>query len=115
MLTNQSCLESFGLIEELDEQAAETISGGYEVFEVKNKTGYNIPYTVDGTTTGDPSPGSDRIWTAYSGGIIEFDSDGRSGYELYKKYNLADGGVYEFQDNTTTIGNPYDIELYKVA
>ncbi|MEH2290864.1 hypothetical protein [Nostoc sp.] len=115
MLTNQNCLESFGLIEELDEQAAETISGGYEVFEVKNKTGYNIPYTVDGKTTGDPAPGSDRIWTAYSGGIIEFDADGRDGYELYKKYDLADGGVYEFQDDTTTIGNPYDINLYKVS
>ncbi len=115
MLTNQSCLKSFGLIEELDEQAAETISGGYEVFEVKNKTGYNIPYTVDGKTTGDPSPGSDRIWTAYSGGIIEFDADGRTGYQLYKKYDLVEGGVYEFQDNIKTDGNPYDIDLYRVA
>jgi hypothetical protein len=115
MLTNQSCLESFGLIEELDEQSAETISGGYEVFQVKNKTGYNIPYTVDGKQTGDPAPGSDRIWTAYSGGIIEFDVDGRNDYNLFKKYNLADGGVYEFQDNKATVGNPYDIELYKVG
>ncbi|MEH2228170.1 MAG: hypothetical protein V7K71_00790 [Nostoc sp.] len=57
----QAVLESFGLIEEIDEQAAETISGGYKVFEVKNKTVYNIPYTVDGKTTGDPAPGSDRI------------------------------------------------------
>ncbi|MEH2035795.1 hypothetical protein [Nostoc sp.] len=111
----QAVLKSFGLIEEIDEQADETISGDYEVSEVKNKTVYNIPYTVDGKTTGDPAPGSDRIWTAYSGGIIEFDADGRDGYELYKKSDLADGGVYEFQDNTTTIGNPYDIELYRVA
>ncbi|MEH2253227.1 hypothetical protein [Nostoc sp.] len=116
MLNNQSYLKDLGLVEELDQEAAETISGGgYEVFEVRNKTGYNVSYTVDGTRTNYPQPGSDRIWTAYGGGIIEFDTDGRNDYKQIQKYNLANGGVYEFQDNKTTVGNPYDIELYRVA
>ncbi|MEH1917927.1 hypothetical protein [Nostoc sp.] len=114
MLTNQSYLEYFGLIEELDEQATETISGGYGVFEIKNKTVYNVPYAIDGTVTGDPAPGSDRIWTAYSGNglTIEFDADVRIDYIKLKKYTLTDG-VYEFQNNLNT-DNPYDIDLYSV-
>ncbi|MEH1945667.1 MAG: hypothetical protein V7K77_01530 [Nostoc sp.] len=114
MTSNQSCLESFGLIEELDEQATETISGGYGVFEIKNKTVYSVPYAIDGTTIGDPAPSSDRIWTTYSGDrlTIEFDADVRTDYIKLKKYTLTDG-VYEFQNNLNT-DNPYDIDLYSV-
>ncbi|MEH1937229.1 MAG: hypothetical protein V7L14_26695 [Nostoc sp.] len=115
MSNNQSILQDLGLVEELDEQAGETLTGGVEVFTVKNATGYYIPYTVDGTQTNYPNPGDSAIWTAYSGGIIRFDKDGRDGYEDYKTYNLADGKVYEFQDNKSTPGNPYDIDLYSVA
>ncbi|MDZ7964186.1 MAG: hypothetical protein RM368_04320 [Nostoc sp. DedSLP03] len=114
MLINQSCLESFSLIEEFDEQAAETIGGGYRVFEIKNKTVYDIPYAIDGTLTGTLAPDSDRIWTAYSGDglTIEFDADVRIDYIKLKKYNLTDG-VYEFQNDLST-DNPYDIDLYSV-
>ncbi|MEH2124050.1 hypothetical protein [Nostoc sp.] len=114
MLTNQSCLESFGLIEELDEQATETISGGYGFFEIENKTVCNIPYAIDGRT-GTLAPASANIWTTYSGDElnIEFDTDVRIDYIKFKKYNLADGGVYEFQNNLNT-DNPYDIDLYSV-
>ncbi|MBN3947670.1 MAG: hypothetical protein HWQ38_14905 [Nostoc sp. NMS7] len=118
MSNNQDIFQGLGLVEELDEQAGETITGGYEVFEVKNQTKYNVSYYLDGTK----SPGyaskpysGDAIWTAYSGGIIKFDADGRNGYTQYKTYNLANGGVYAFRDNNSTKGNPYDIELYKVG
>ncbi|PHM05957.1 hypothetical protein [Nostoc sp. 'Peltigera malacea cyanobiont' DB3992] len=115
MSNNQNILQGLGLVEELDEQAGETITGGAEVFTVRNKTAYYIPYSVDGTQTKFPNPGDSAIWTAYSGGIIKFDKDSRAGYEDYKTYNLADGKVYEFQNNNSTPGNPYDIELYSVA
>lgn len=114
MSNNQNILEGLGLVEDLDEQAGETITGGYEVFTVKNQTKYNIPYSVDGTRTRYPRPGSSTVWTAYRGGIIEFDTDGRSGYTQFKKYNLANGGVYAFEYNNYTKGNPYDIDLYRV-
>jgi hypothetical protein len=119
MLTNQSCLESFGLIEELDEQAGETITGGAtEVFTVKNKTPYNVSYTIDGITApgyaANPNDGY-AVWTAYSGGTIRYDKDSRNDFKDYITYDLSDGGVYEFQDNTGTPGNPYDIQLYKVG
>jgi hypothetical protein len=114
MLNNQSILE-LGLVEEIDEQAAETISGGYEVFTIKNETNYNVHYSVDGKETKYWQPGASSVWTAYSGGIVRFDTDGRSNYIEWKKYNLADGGVYAFRDKKSTVGNPYDIELYRIA
>lgn len=114
MLDNQNILQNLALVEELDEQAAETISGGYEVFTLKNDTRYNITYIVDGKKWLH-KPGESWIWTAYSGGKITFDTDGRNDYVQNKSYNLANGGKYEFQDNKKTVGNPYDIELYSVA
>lgn len=114
MLNNQNILQNLALVEELDEQAAETISGGYEVFTVKNKTQYNITYVLDGKQFLH-KPNESWTWTAYSGGTIKFDEDSRSGYQQDKSYNLANGRTYEFQNNNTTPGNPYDIELYKVA
>ncbi|MDM9586302.1 hypothetical protein [Nostoc sp. GT001] len=118
MLNNKTYLEYFGLIEELDEQVTETISGGYEVFEIRNKTGYDIPYDygIDGTVRGDLlTPGGGYIWTMYSGGelTIEFDADVRIDYKKLKKYTLTDG-LYEFQ-NDPSPDNPYDIDLYSVG
>ncbi|MEH2352604.1 hypothetical protein [Nostoc sp.] len=115
MLNNQSYLECFGLIEELDEQATETISGGYEVFEVRNKTGYDIPYGIDGSVVGNLAPESSRIYTIYGGGglTIEFDVDISTDYKQLKKCTLTNG-VYEFQYNLST-AYPYDIELYFVG
>ncbi|NEO23982.1 hypothetical protein [Moorena sp. SIO4A5] len=103
------------LFVDLNQKDAETISGGYEVFTIRNKTKYNVHYFVDGKLTKFPKPGSSSVWTAYKGGIIKFDIDGRNNYKLWKKYNLANGGVYEFKDNKSTPGNPYDIDLYRVA
>jgi len=117
MLQNQSKLQEFDLVKELNEQAAEKISGGYEVFTIKNQTKYNINYLVDGTKTKSQfaKPGTSSVWTAYKGGIIDFDIDGRSNYRKSKKYNLANGGVYAFRDNKATKGNLYDIELYRIS
>ncbi|MBD2677673.1 MULTISPECIES: hypothetical protein [Nostoc] len=114
LLNNQSILQNFALVEELDEQSAEIISGGYEVFSIRNKTNYNITHILDGTAFL-IQPGEEWIYTAYNGGIIEFDIDGRNDYNLSKAYNLDEGRIYEFQDNNYTPGNPYDIDLYYVA
>ncbi|MEH2377242.1 hypothetical protein [Nostoc sp.] len=117
MSNNQDILQGFGLVEELDEQAGETITGGYEVFTVTNKTAYNVSYYIDGRIT--PAqyakPGVSAVWTAYSGGIIKFDTDARAGYTKYKSSDLVNGGKYQFQNNNSTPGNPYDIDLYKVG
>ena len=115
MLQNQTNLQEFDLVEEINEQAAETISGGYEVFTIKNQTNYNVSYFVDGKKTNYSKPGSSSVWTAYKGGMISFDTDGRSNYKEIKKYNLANGGVYAFRDNKSTKGNPYDIDLYRIG
>ena len=117
MSSNQSLLQEFDLVEELNEQAAEIISGGYEVFTIKNETKYNVDYSVDDKQTKSQyaKPNTSSVWTAYKGGIIEFDIDGRNDYKELKKYNLADGGVYAFRDNKATKGNPYDIDLYRIG
>ena len=105
------------LFDDLNDKSAETISGGYEVFTVKNETKYNIHYFIDGTLTKPEfaKPNTSSIWTAHKGGIIKFDVDRRSDYKQWEEYNLANGGVYAFRDNTSTSGNPYDIELYSIA
>ena len=102
---------------ELNDANAETVSGGYEVFTVRNETKYDIDYFVDGTKTKAKfaKPGTGSVWTAYKGGIIEFDVDGRDHYTELKKYDLSDGGVYAFRENTSTPSNPYDIELYSIG
>jgi hypothetical protein len=115
MLVNQNLWSEFGAVEELSEQAAETISGGQqEVFTISNKTGYNITHVLDGQAF-DIKPNQSWSYVAYRGGIINFDADGRSGYNQNKTYNLGNGHVYEYQDNKSTPCNPYDIDLYTVA
>lgn len=115
MLQNQTNLQEFDLVEEINEQAAETISGGYEVFTIKNQTKYNIPYSVDGGKWWGHKPNHKWIWTAYKGGTIKFDTDMRKGYVKHKTYNLANGGVYAFRDNKSTKGNPYDVDLHRIG
>lgn len=107
-------LQEFDLVEELNEQAAETISGGYEVFTIRNKTKFNITYTLDGKKWLH-KPNESWIWTAYKGGKIKFDADGRNNYNQSQSYNLSNGKVYEFQNNNYTPGNPYDLDLYHVS
>jgi hypothetical protein len=114
MLVNQNLWSEFGAVEELSEQAAETISGGQEVFTIYNKTGYNITHVIDGKAFG-LQPNEGRVYTAYRGGMINFDADGRSGYKQNKTYDLGEGHVYEYLDNKSTAGNPFDIDLYRVA
>jgi len=113
LVNNQSILQNFGLVEEIDEQAAEIISGGYERFSIKNATRYNITYIVDGKRI-TVQPGQGHQWTTNRGGRIRFDRDaGRPG-EQKKEYDLSDGGRYEFKDDRQT-AYQYDIDLYKVC
>lgn len=114
MSNNQSLLQKFDLVEELNEQDAETISGGYEVFTITNKTNYDITYTLDGKEWLH-KPNESWTWTAYKGGNIKFDTDGRNDYNQSQSHNLSNGGVYEFQNNNYTAGNPYDLDLYRVG
>ncbi|MEO1185122.1 MAG: hypothetical protein AAFX46_10640, partial [Cyanobacteria bacterium J06636_27] len=76
---------------------------------------FNFSYLVDGKQTKFPKPGASSTWTAYKGGKIKFDTDGRNNYKEWKKYNLSDGGVYAFRDNKGTKGNPYDIDLVRIG
>ena len=108
------------LFMELDEKDAETVSGGYEVFTIKNETKYDLVYLMDGHNIrpilgGLHKSGQDVIWTAYSGGIIKFDEDMRAGFIQYKTYNLSHGERYVFRENTKTTGNPHDIDIYRVV
>jgi hypothetical protein len=101
------------LFVDLKEKEAQTISGGLEVFTIQNATNYSLDYTVDSTLF-THYPGEVWVYDAYSGGIIEFDEDTRWNVKNFKKYDLANGAIYEFQNNPTP-GNPYDIDLYSIA
>ncbi|MDZ8088933.1 MAG: hypothetical protein RMY16_25800 [Nostoc sp. DedQUE12b] len=99
------------LFVDLNENDAETLSGGLETFTIYNETGLRIPYTVDGTLT--VRPYGDSEWTTGQGGIIKFDYDfGLEGVQL-RTYNLADGGKYAFRYDART-SYAQDIELYTI-
>ena len=98
---------------ELNDENAETISGGYELFTIKNQTNYNVGYSVDGKVW-KHKPNYIWRWLTFGKGIINFDTDGRLGVESYKKYNLSSGKTYAFRDNKST-SDPYDIELYDIT
>lgn len=108
------------LFADLNDKSAETISGGYEVFKIQNRTKYDLVYLLDGYNIrpllgGLHKSGKDVTWTAYSGGTIKFDEDMRSGFIQYKTYNLSHGQVYVFRENKKTTGNPHDIDIYHVV
>jgi hypothetical protein len=109
MSSDQSLWADFGAVEELTEQAAETISGGAEVFSIYNGTGIFIPYNLDGYSLG-LAPGEEVVYTTAGNGILTLDTDLRSGYQG-KSYDLEDGGAYAFGANISTVNNPYDIAL----
>jgi hypothetical protein len=113
MLDKQTLWSDFGAVEELSEQAAETISGGAESFSLYNATNQSIPYILDGNLFG-LKPGQQGTFTTAGDGIILFDEDTRDGLQA-KAYNLRDGGSYAFKPNTSTPNNPYDLDLYKIA
>lgn len=99
-LNNQSILQNFALGEEIDEQAAEIISGGaVEKFRIKNATDVSISYTMDGVET-IIKPGQEhRIFTE-KGGNIKFDRDTRKSIIIPAGYNLSNGKQYEFRTNS---------------
>ena len=111
MLKDKSILEKFDLVEELNEKDAEVISGGYEVFQIKNSTDYDLHYSVDGKNHLLFSKGS-TIWVTGKEGTIKFDYDMTSGYKL-KTYNLSDRRKYEFQYDYSTWA--FDINVYDVG
>jgi hypothetical protein len=109
-LNNQSILESFGLVEELDEQAAEIISGGLERFSIKNETQNPIYYTLDGVRSV-IKPGQEHRIRTDLGGDIRFDGDSRDTVVRPKGYDLRDSGRYVFYSTATN--NPNKIDLYR--
>ena len=113
LLNNQSILQNFGLVEEINEQSAEIISGGVEVFTIRNATPYSLDFTMDGTLYSLQS-GSSITHTTYYGGQIQFDNDRRVDYYSINSYDLEDGKIYDFHENFFIYGNPYGIDLYRV-
>jgi hypothetical protein len=111
MLAQQTLWSDFGAVEELSEQAAETISGGAESFTIYNDTNKPIPFILDGNLFG-LKPGQEGLFTTTGDGIITFDDDLSPGFQG-KSYNLADGSINVFEPDQGT-SNPYDIDLYKV-
>ncbi|MBE9001911.1 hypothetical protein IQ274_27850 [Nostoc sp. LEGE 12447] len=109
-LNNQSILESFGLVEEIDEQAAEIISGGLERFSIRNETQKPIYYTLDGVRAV-IKPGENHRIRTDLGGDIRFDGDSRDEVVRPKVYDLRDSGKYVFYSNATNNSNR--IELYR--
>jgi hypothetical protein len=101
------------LFTDLTEQDAEAINGGAEVFTIEQPIGSEGTFYIDDTAF-THRPYETWEYTAYNGGIISFDTDGRTGVESIKKYNLANGGQYSFQYNTST-SDPYDIDLYDIG
>jgi hypothetical protein len=119
MLTTDKILEitaTTDLFTELNDEKAETISGGREVFTIRNWTNVSIGYNVDDEPVRwfGSRPGGSVRWTTYRGGIVSFDKDIRRNVNQNKKYNLANGRFYQFQYNKQT-PNPYDIDLYRVV
>lgn len=113
MSSDRGLWADFGVVEELTEQAAETISGGAEVFSIYNDTNSDILFILDETPFGLQS-GQQGFYTAYDGGNITFDIDVRGDYTQLASNNLSDGSVYVFKPNQST-ASPYDINLYKYA
>jgi hypothetical protein len=113
MSSNQGLWADFGVVEELTEQAAETISGGTEIFSIYNNTNVDVLGTIDGNIFGIKS-GDAYTYTTGGSGLITFDYDVRAGVIANKSYNLSDGGNYYFDPNDNTV-DPYDIDLYKIA
>ncbi|MBD2609281.1 hypothetical protein H6G81_33450 [Scytonema hofmannii FACHB-248] len=114
LLNNQSILQYFALVEEIDEQAAEIISGGgnIESFKIINGTQQPIYYTVDGVEAV-IQPGQEQDCSTNLGGKIRFDRDIRDNKIGPRGYNLEDGKAYAFLADYKTSSTD-DINLYQV-
>ena len=105
LVNNQSILQNFGLVEEIDEQAAEIISGGY--ITIKNTTNQPITYSIDGVSTVIKSGATQKIVTQLDGDL-RFDRDIRDERVRVRAYDLEDSHAYEFRNDPQS-GNRIDI------
>ncbi|MFM2061234.1 MAG: hypothetical protein RLZZ507_904 [Cyanobacteriota bacterium] len=112
LFNNQSILQNFAFGEEIDEQAAEIISGGVERFTLKNATQQAIIYTVDDVAW-IIQPGEEHRVSTDMGGKIRFDGDTRDNRLSAKGYNLRDSGRYVFYNSSQNNSNR--IDLYREA
>jgi hypothetical protein len=112
MLEKQTLWSDFGAIEELSEQAAETISGGAKSFNVYNDTNCNIPFTVDGNLFG-VKPFQLAMIATEGDGLISFDGDINPGFQG-KSYKLADGSLNVFEPDSSTSSRS-DFDLIKIV
>ncbi len=113
MSSNRGLWSDFGVVEELTEQAAETISGGAESFFLYNGTDSPINFNLDGDLWRfEPYAGA-TLFTS-GNGIIAFDEEFSSGLQA-KSYNLDDGGRYVFGSNLNIAGNAYGIDMRSIA
>ncbi|QYX32031.1 hypothetical protein [Sphaerospermopsis torques-reginae] len=112
LFNNQSILQNFTFGEEIDEQAAEIISGGVERFTLKNATQQAIIYTVDDVAW-IIKPNEEHTVITDMGGKIRFDGDTRDNRLRVKGYNLRDAGRYVFSNSSNS--NPNRIDLYRQA
>ncbi|MDB9436387.1 hypothetical protein PN450_06110 [Dolichospermum lemmermannii CS-548] len=106
LLNNQSILQSFGLVEEIDEQSAEVISGG-KMFTIVNNTSNNVGYSLDDV----PmliQPGNQQNFDTEFGGVIVFDKDINPNAINVKRKELKDGKTYQF---ITKAADPNMIEI----
>jgi hypothetical protein len=112
LLNNQSILQNFGFGEEIDEQAAEIISGG--CVTLRNTIDRFVLYRLDGcANTMSLQPGQE-IHLEGNNAVRNIDFDMYAGSPIRLRYipdHLCDGQTYEFQRNLST-ADPDDINLY---
>ncbi|MEH1823977.1 MAG: hypothetical protein V7L22_01190 [Nostoc sp.] len=107
LVNNQNILQNFGLVEEIDEQSAEIISGGKK-FTIVNNTPKDIYYTMDDAVEV-INPGQTQSFDTDFGGTIGFDKDIRQENIIVGRKILKDGRTYQFKPDAS--GDPNMIEL----
>jgi len=115
LLNNQSILQNFGLVEEIDEQAAEIISGGFVT--IRNTIDRFVLYRLDGSTNTSSLQAGQEIHLEGNNVVRNIDFDMYAGSPIRLRYipdHLCDGQTYEFRRNLST-ADPDDIDLYPIA
>ena len=114
LLNNQSILQNFGFGEEIDEQAAEIISGG--CVTIRNTIDRFVLYRLDGSTQTDRLEPGQEIHLDGNNAVRNIDFDMYAGSPFLLTYvpdHLCDGQTYEFRRNFST-AHPDDIDMYPV-
>ena len=114
LLNNQSILQNFGLVEEIDEQAAEIISGG--CVTLRNTIDRFVLYRLDGSTDIMSLEPGQEIHLEGNNVVRNIDFDMYAGSPSLLSYvpdHLCDGQTYEFRRNFST-AHPDDIDMYPV-